>query len=100
MPLIITPSAVTDAFSTTTVGNSIDCAKNTLQERFATAGSTNLLIKWVEAVQQTILHRRRWDWMLSAPKRFVTEVGQTDYWIGATSGVGLGQVDTGLNLSD
>lgn len=88
------------ATATTTVATVIALVKEDLQEQFGSSGSTSATIDWTNRIQQMILQRRRWDWMKSLPKRFITERGQTDYWIGATGSVSAGQVNTGLNLSD
>lgn len=88
------------ATATVTVQNIIDRVQTDLLELFKSSGSTSVLIEYTDRIQQMILGRRRWDWMLSAPQKFITERGQTDYWIGADGSEAAGQVRTGLNLSD
>jgi hypothetical protein len=41
-----------------------------------------------------------WDFMQADLQYFITQYGQTDYWIGPTSGRPKGTVDTRLNLPD
>lgn len=88
------------ATATVTVQNILDRCQEDLQELFTASGSTSVLIEYTNRIQQMILNRRRWDWMVSTPQKFITERGQTQYWIGATGSVSAGQVNTGLNLSD
>ncbi len=71
-----------------------------LQERFATGAAASLLVDYANRIQQMILGKRHWDWMLSDPFQFITEVGQTEYWIGPTGAAPAGTVDTGLNFSN
>jgi len=90
------------ATATTTVANIISLVQEDLMELFTSSGSTSVLIEYCNRIQAMILGRRPqgWNWMVSAPQRFITERGQTDYWIGATGSVSAGQVNTALNLSD
>lgn len=57
-------------------------------------------IDWVARAHDEVLRASRWEFLLSAPYRFVTEEGQTDYWIGASGSAPYGVVDTGLNLTN
>lgn len=88
------------ATATVTGSNIIERVKEDLSDLFVRSGSTSVLIEYTDRIQQMILGQRRWNWMLSTPKRFITERGQTEYWIGATGSQSAGQVDTGLNLTD
>lgn len=88
------------ATATTTVTNVLDLVKEDLMERFVISGSTSVLIDYTNRIQQMVLVEREWDWMTSGIKKFITELGRTDYWIGATAGQSAGQVDTALNLTD
>ena len=90
------------AAATTTVATIITLVREDLMELFTSSGSTSVLIDYCNRIQAMILGRRPqgWNWMYSAPQRFITERGQTDYWIGATGSVSAGQVNTTLNLTD
>lgn len=105
MPIVVVQSGssatpITSTTATTTVGTVLDLVSEDLREQFATSGSTSILIDYTNRIQQMLLGRRRWKWMLSATKRFITERGQSDYWIGTTGSQAAGQVDTLLNLTD
>ena len=58
------------------------------------------ILDYVGRVQLYILKRSRFNFLLSAPLQFITEKGQTDYWIGPLGQGPLNVIDTGLNLSD
>ena len=90
------------ATATTTVTTIMGLVQEDLQELFAASGTTSVLIDYTNRIQQTILgdRPRGWDWTLSTPQKFITELGRTDYWIGSASGQAAGQVDTGLGLSN
>lgn len=105
MPIVViqtgTGSAATPAsIATTLASDIISRVKEDLKDTFTASGSTSVLIDYIDRVQKMILSRRRWKWMMSAPKRFITERGQTQYWIGQSGSSSAGQVDTGLNLLD
>jgi hypothetical protein len=95
------------ATATLTVQNILDLVQIDQDDLLISGGAASvttpdLLINYVDRVQQMILGHRpeAWDWMLSTPKKFLTERGQTDYWIGTTAGNAAGEVDTALNLTD
>ena len=93
------------AAATQTVQNILDKVQRDLLNTFMYGGGASttapaVLIDYVDRVQQDILGRRPWNWMLSTPKRFITERGQSDYWVGTLAGQAAGQVDTLLNLTD
>jgi hypothetical protein len=58
------------------------------------------LLTYTNRVHMEILKVSRWVFLLSAPQRFLTIKGQTDYWIGPTASCPNYQVNTGLNLSN
>lgn len=58
------------------------------------------LLDYVGRVQLFIHKRSRFNFMLSCPQKFITEKGQTDYWIGPSGQGPINVVDTGLNLQD
>lgn len=111
MPIVVTQSGssaapVPSSSATTLVSDITALVQEDLYDTFASSGNTSVLIEYVNRIQQMLLGMRPgsgnlgWSWMLSSPQKFITEVGRTDYWIGATSGQAAGQVDTGLNLTD
>lgn len=100
MPIIIAPSTALAALNTTTAATIVTQVQRDLQERFDTGPRNNLLVDYTNRIQQDILSRRKWDWMQSTAYRFITERGQTEYWIGPSGSEDDGIVDTGLNLSD
>ena len=58
-------------------------------------------IDYCNRAQKDIIDTSNWDFMLAARKRFVTELGRTDYWVGTGSPTeGTGYVTTGLNITD
>lgn len=100
MPIITIPSSSPVSATTTTGADILQCIAYDLQERFATGPRETLLLSYIDRAQGTILSRRKWNWMLSAPQRFITERGQTEYWIGPAGITPDGAVNTGLGLSD
>ena len=100
MPIIASPSTALASLATTQVSDILTACMRDLQDRFATGPQSDLLIDYTDRIQKQILGHRRWDWMLSVPKRFITERGQTEYWIGPSGSEDVGMVDTGLDLSD
>lgn len=100
MPIIVSSSTAVAALATTTVADIIEATSRDLQERFATGPRSALLIEYTDRIHKQILGYRHWDWMLSLPQRFITERGQTEYWIGPTGAEDDGMVDTGLNLTN
>lgn len=59
-----------------------------------------ILIDYTNRTQNQMLRRSRWAFILSNPQYFITELGQTDYWIGPNDARAQGTVLTGLNLQD
>lgn len=59
-----------------------------------------VLIDYCNRVHLQMLRFSRWQFLLSPPQRFVTQMEQTDYWVGPSGANPAGTVDTGLNLSD
>lgn len=58
------------------------------------------LIDYTNRIQKEMQRWSNWDFMISDPQYFITELGQTDYWIGPTGSRPAGTVDTTLNLTD
>jgi len=103
MAIVVQQSAVTSpsSDSTTTVQNIIDATSQDLRKQIATTGEGGTaLIDYVNRISLAILRFSRWRFLLSPPKRFITELHQTAYWIGPSADVPNNVQDTGLNLSD
>lgn len=67
----------------------------------ATAGpGQNILIDYTNRVHKAMLRFSRWPFVLSEPQYFLTEYGQTSYWLGPMGSAPPGCVDTLLNLPD
>lgn len=66
----------------------------------STGTDANILMDYTNRVQLDILRRSRWPYTLSDRMYFITEMEQTDYWLGASGTGPAGMVDTGLNISD
>lgn len=64
------------------------------------AVQNQILIDYTNRISKQILRFSRWTFLLSEPLYFLTEKGQTNYWIGPTGAAPAGYVDTGLNLLD
>ena len=84
-----------------TAQNIIDDVSADIRTLLGTTGDdATLLLGWVDRVHKEMLRKSRWTFLLSAIQRFITERGQTDYWIGATGSEPTGAVDTLLNITD
>jgi len=59
-----------------------------------------ILIDYTNRTHKQMLRFSRWGFLLSEPQYFVTEYGQSNYWLGASGQAPAGFVDTGLNLID
>ncbi len=59
-----------------------------------------ILIDYTNRVHKQVLRFSRWTFLLSLPQYFLTEQGQSKYWLGSPALVPAGVVDSGLNLSD
>ncbi len=88
------------ATTTITVLDIMDRTTEDLLELFAASGSTSVLLDYVDRIHAMIVGQRRWDWLLSSPQKFMTELGRSDYWLGATGSQSAGEVDTALNITD
>jgi hypothetical protein len=87
--------------ATTTAGNLLSSVERDIQyEFFSNGGNKDLLLDYLNRTQLRILRASRWNFLESAVLRFVTEAGQTDYWLGTTGSAPAGSVDTSLNLTD
>lgn len=68
----------------------------------ALVGSTGqpVLIDYTNRVHKQILRFSRWPFMKSEPQYFLTQKGQSTYWVGPLGQGPAGVVDTQLNLPD
>lgn len=73
--------------------------RNQLSANPSTAGQP-ILIDYTNRTHKQMLRFSRWGFLLSEPQYFVTEQGQSQYWIGPSGQGPAGSVDTGLNLID
>jgi len=90
-------------YSTTTTAQSVmDAAAREVRQTLssATTPDSTILLDYVNRISLEMLRSVRWKFLESAPKVFITQRGQTDYWLGATGTGPAGTVDTSLNLSD
>jgi hypothetical protein len=60
----------------------------------------SILIDYTNRIHKQMLRFSRWNFLLSEPLYFLTEKGQSKYWLGSAGNAPAGQVDTGLNLPD
>ncbi len=81
---------------TTQVGDVLTSVKADI-----TGGVTNpaILLDYVDRIQKRMLRESQWLFMRSGTKRFVTQTGAGDYWLGSGPAP-AGAVNTNLNLSD
>lgn len=59
-----------------------------------------VLLDYINRVQLQLLRVSRWQFLQSAPQRFVTQKDRSDYWIGPTGAGPLDVIDTGLNIGN
>ena len=59
-----------------------------------------ILIDYTNRVHKQMLRFSRWGFLLSEPLFFLTQKGQSSYWVGPKGQAPPGCVDTGLNLVD
>lgn len=86
---------------TTTVQNIVSAASQDIRQMLGSSGTdANILMDYTNRVHLDILRRSRWPYTLSGLQYFITEMEQTDYWLGTTGSNPTGSVDTGLNLAD
>lgn len=72
-----------------------------LRSQLANVGTDqSILVSFVERVQLDMLRTSNWQFLLSNTQQFITKLGVTDYWIGATGTNPAGSVDTGLNITN
>lgn len=59
-----------------------------------------IVLDYINRVQLKLLRVSRWQFLLSAPQRFVTQKDRSDYWIGPVGQGPVDTIDTGLNISN
>lgn len=64
------------------------------------APGQSILIDYTNRVHKQILRFSRWNFLLSEPQYFLTQYGQSNYWLGPKGQGNPGTVETGLNLPD
>lgn len=60
----------------------------------------SILIDFTNRIHKQMLRFSRWGFLLSDPVYFITDTGQSRYWLGTSGDVPPGLVDTGLELLD
>ena len=87
---------------TTTAQNIMDACSQDIRKILSssTTPDSTILLDYVNRVSLQMLRASRFAFLQSAPQRFVTQKGQTDYWIGPAGNAPAGVYDTGLNLGD
>lgn len=103
MPIVVqtvgTSASITGA--TTTAQAMINCASQDVRNVLGNSGSDQaLLLDYVNRIHKEVLRESNWEFLKSAPQRFITELGVNSYWLGTTGSNTAGSQDTGLNLSD
>lgn len=58
------------------------------------------LVDYTNRIHKQMLRFSRWNFLKSNPLYFITQKGQSAYWVGPTGQGPTGVVDTGLNLPD
>ncbi len=73
--------------------------RNQLSAQVGTSGQP-VLIDYTNRIHRQILRFSRWPFLKSEPLYFLTQLGQSSYWVGPTGTGPSGTVETNLNLSD
>src|ERR1700722_11845015 len=97
---ILPPSSLPPNGCTTSVQTVLGQVSNDLLLRMGPAHPS--LLDYVNRIQLDILKVSRFKWLWSPPQKFLTVLGQTDYWIGPGTGLPpvAGTAPTGLQLGD
>lgn len=100
MGIVLAPSGAPSS-TTLTVQNIISATSQDIRSLLSSTGNDAvILIDYCNRVSLDLLRASHWTFLNSAPQRFITRYGQTDYWLGATGLHPAGSVDTTLNLSN
>ena len=99
---ILGPSGSPLYTTTTSAQTVINAVSQDVRQVLSSTASPDqgILLDYVNRVSLELLRASRWQFLLSPVQRFVTQLGGTDYWVGATGGNSFSQYDTGLNLTD
>ncbi len=73
--------------------------RNQLSSQIGTSGQP-VLIDYTNRIHKQMLRFSRWPFLKSEPQYFLTELGQSSYWVGPQNTGPAGTVETNLNLSD
>jgi hypothetical protein len=71
-----------------------------LQLSASTTPQQSILVDYTNRIHKQMLRFSRWQFLLSEPLYFLTQTGQSTYWLGPKGQGPAGSVDTGLNLPD
>lgn len=73
--------------------------RNQLSALVGTTGQP-VLIDYTNRIHKQVLRFSRWPFLKSEPQYFLTQLGQSTYWVGPTGQGPTGVVETALNLPD
>jgi len=73
--------------------------RNQLSALIGTTGQP-ILIDYTNRIHKQVLRFSRWPFLKSEPQYFLTQLGQSTYWVGPTGQGPAGVVETSLNLQD
>jgi hypothetical protein len=73
--------------------------RNQLSAQLGTTGQP-VLIDYTNRIHKQVLRFSRWNFLKSEPQYFLTNLGQSSYWVGPSNTGPAGVVETGLNLPD
>ena len=73
--------------------------RNQLSAQIGTSGQP-VLIDYTNRIHKQILRFSRWNFLKSEPQYFLTNLGQSSYWVGPVGTGPAGTVETNLNLPD
>jgi hypothetical protein len=84
-----------------TVQNIVDAVSQDVRKLLGNTGNdANILLDYTDRVHQQLLRVSRWTFLLSAPQQFMTQKGESDYWLGTAGSAPTSVFDTALNLTD
>src|SRR6266404_6841432 len=84
--------------ATVTAQQVVNSLSTDFQQRIAPEDP--IVLDYINRVQLKLLRISRWQFLLSAPQRFVTRKDRSDYWIGPVGSGPTDTIDTGLNISN
>jgi hypothetical protein len=87
---------------TTTVQSILDSVSRDVRQQLSNSATpdTTILIDYTNRVSLELLRFSKWQFLLSPPQRFITQVGVQNYWVGAAGSSPTNALDTALNLTD